>query len=132
MSEKPTKTDAEWRAQLTPLQYNVTRRGGTERAFTGAYLDCNEAGIYRCVCCGAELFASDAKLDSATGWPCYRAAVDARSIHTRDDYSWFRHRLEASCATCDAHLGYVFDDDPQGSGRRYCVNSAALQFQKHS
>jgi peptide-methionine (R)-S-oxide reductase len=128
MSEKPIKSDAEWRAQLTPLQYNVTRRRGTERAFTGAYLDCRDEGVYRCVCCDAELFASETKLDSGTGWPCFRAPIDAERVRTQEDYSWLRQRVEASCAACESHLGHVFDDDPQGTGRRYYINSVALKF----
>jgi len=132
VSEKPIKTDAEWRAQLSPLQYIVTRRRGTERAFSGAYLDCGDAGVYRCVCCGAELFASEAKLDSGSGWPCFRAPIDPECVRTQEDFSWFRQRIEASCSVCDAHLGHVFDDDPQGAGRRYCINSAALEFGKRS
>jgi peptide-methionine (R)-S-oxide reductase len=130
MSDKLIKSDAEWRAQLTPLQYNITRRRGTERAFTGAYLNPSEAGVYCCVCCGAELFASAAHLDSETGWPCFRAPVDPQRIRTREDYSRFRQRLEASCAACDSHLGYVLDEDSQGAAPRYCINSTALTFRK--
>lgn len=130
MNEKMVKSDAEWRAQLTPMQYNITRRRGTERPFAGAYLEPREAGVYRCVCCGAELFASEAQFDSGTGWPCFRAPIDPKRIQTREDYSWFRQHLEASCATCEAHLGYVLDEDSQGTGRRYRVNSAALIFRK--
>ncbi|MGB5079721.1 MAG: peptide-methionine (R)-S-oxide reductase MsrB [Burkholderiales bacterium] len=126
MGDKLVKSDAEWRAQLTPLQYIVTRRRGTERAFTGAYL-CRNAGVYRCVCCDAELFSSETQLDSGPGWPCFRAPIDPERVRTQDDYSWFRLRVEASCAACDAHLGHVFDEQPQGVGRRYCINSVALK-----
>jgi len=132
MTEKMLKSDAEWRAQLTPLQYNVTRRKGNERAFTGAYLDNREAGVYRCICCGAELFASEAKLESGTGWPCFRAPIDPERVRTQEDYSWFRQRTEALCAACESHLGHVFDEEPQGTGRRYSINSVALEFEKGS
>lgn len=130
MSDKPIKSDAEWRAQLTPLQYNVTRRRGTERAFSGEHLDRGDEGIYRCVCCGAELFDSHAKLDAGAGMPCFRAPVDSQRLRTQEDYSWFRRRIAVSCAACDAHLGHVFDDDPGGATRRYRVNSVALRFEK--
>jgi peptide-methionine (R)-S-oxide reductase len=130
MTDKATKPDAQWRALLTPMQYNVTRKKGTERAFTGEYWNCADKGVYRCVCCGAGLFASDAKFDSGTGWPSYRAPVGSGSLRTEEDYSWFRRRTEVMCAACGAHLGHVFEDGPAPGGLRYCINSASLKLDK--
>jgi peptide-methionine (R)-S-oxide reductase len=130
-SERPggkrvTKSDAEWRAQLTPEQYEVCRHGGTERSFAGAYYDCVREGVYRCVCCGNALFNSDSKYESGTGWPSFTQPIAEANVSTREDRSIGTLRTEVICARCDAHLGHVFPDGPPSTGKRYCMNSVAL------
>jgi peptide-methionine (R)-S-oxide reductase len=129
MPEKITRTDAEWRAQLTAEQYKVARRKGTERAFTGKYHDTKTSGIYVCVCCGTPLFDAATKFDSGTGWPSFWAPVAAQNVIEEEDHALWMRRTEVLCAACDAHLGHVFPDGPQPTGLRYCMNSAALKLE---
>ena len=130
MAGKVTKTDAEWREELTPQQYAVCRNRGTEPAFSGRYTDCKEAGIYRCICCGNDLFSSDAKFDSGTGWPSFWEPVDEMRVRVETDTSHGMVRTEVLCGRCDAHLGHVFPDGPAPSQQRYCINSVAIALER--
>jgi peptide-methionine (R)-S-oxide reductase len=129
VSEKTTKSDAEWKAQLSPEAYKVTRKHGTERAFTSSLNAEKRDGMFHCICCGAPLFSSDAKYESGTGWPSFYKPADGADVSEHDDRSLFSRRTEVRCANCDAHLGHVFPDGPEPTGQRYCINGVALDFE---
>lgn len=130
MSTKVTKTDAEWRRELTPEQYRIARQKGTERAFSGEYAHTKDEGTYKCVCCGEPLFSSETKFDSGTGWPSFYQPISDENVGTDEDNSFWMRRTEVTCKSCGAHLGHLFDDGPRPTGLRYCINSACLTLDK--
>ncbi|MDA1140592.1 MAG: peptide-methionine (R)-S-oxide reductase MsrB [Planctomycetota bacterium] len=132
MADKITKTDKEWQEQLSKASYQVTRKHGTERSFSGEYHDCKDKGIYKCICCGQPLFSSETKFDSGTGWPSFWQPLETGNVEEQEDRSFFSVRTEVHCSRCDSHLGHVFNDGPQPTGLRYCMNSVSLNLERDS
>ncbi len=130
MQSKTSKTEKEWKETLTPQQYHVLREKGTESPFTGEYWNTKDEGVYKCAACGAELFSSDTKFDSDCGWPSFYDVINNKKIITKNDYSFGMHRVEVMCAACGGHLGHIFDDGPNPTGQRYCINSISLKLEK--
>jgi peptide-methionine (R)-S-oxide reductase len=132
MAEKITKTDKEWQEQLSKASFHVARKHGTERSFSGEYHDCKDAGVYKCICCDQPLFSAETKFESGTGWPSFWQPLEAGNVEEQEDRSFFSVRTEVHCSRCDAHLGHVFNDGPQPTGLRYCMNSVSLKLERES